>query len=310
MTHGPRTHHQIAVIGGGPAGMAAALQCTRFDFKPVIFEKKRLGGLLWEANRVENYLGFKSSPGATLVQAFCNHLEHYAVPVRYEEIRSIDYQELTTEGTTTWTGRFLLESEIIQEADLVIIAAGTEPKKGNIPQLATLESDVLYEIAPIRTEKGKHIVIIGAGDIAFDYALQLAPTNEITILHRGRTIKALPLLQRRLKQYKNIRFHPSCRLEEVKKNGPDSFEINYHDGTHQRLIADYILTAVGRRPQCPVLKPGLKSKESQLLEAGRLHYCGDIKNGRNRQAAIAAGNGIEAAMRIHDLFHDVLSETA
>lgn len=181
---------EIAIVGGGPAGMATAIQLARFDLHPVLFEKKRLGGLLWNAQWVENYPGFHGGiSGPQLVAAFTTHLETYGIPVVQKEVQRVRY--------LVQRGRFLLEMpDNTLEADILVMATGTIPKTAGIFEGIPTEllGFVHYEVVPLLQEKGKSMVVLGAGDIAFDYALNLSSDNEVIILHRHEKIKSTALV--------------------------------------------------------------------------------------------------------------------
>ena len=83
---------RIGIIGGGPAGIACAIQLNRYGWEPVIFEKDALGGLLRNANLVENYLGFPFgiSPDY-LLESFEKHLLKYEIDIRYEEVIEVSF---------------------------------------------------------------------------------------------------------------------------------------------------------------------------------------------------------------------------
>jgi thioredoxin reductase len=289
----------IAIIGGGPAGISTAIQLRRFDLEPVIFEKERLGGLLWNARKVENYPGFHEAiSGADLVHAFQKHLDAYHVPVIKENVKQVSYNEDRK--------RFRLETTgAPYEARFVVIATGTTPKTGGFKEkIPTYLHPYLYfEIYPLLKEKAKKILVIGAGDIAFDYALHLPPHNTVTIVHRGPDIKALPLLGRAIQDKDNISFIDNTVLERVEKGNSANIAVTLRNETGQTLVkeVDYLVAAVGREPQTQCIANAMKNGIIDDLAAnGQLYFAGDVQNGRFRQVAIAAGNGIETAMKIHE----------
>ena len=172
----------VAIIGAGPAGIAAAIHLRRYDITPVVFEERAVGGLLRNAHLVENYPGFPEGIGGPeLAGLMRDHLGVSGAEVRYERIVSLDYRD----------DRFFLRTASAELAcRIAVVASGTEPKK--IPDLAIpddIMNRVFYEVYPIRDMRYKNIAIIGAGDAAFDYALNLSRQNEVTLLSRGGTAK-------------------------------------------------------------------------------------------------------------------------
>jgi len=82
----------VAIIGAGPVGIAAAIQLKRYDIEFMIFEKGKIGGLLRNANLVENYLGFpRGIRGRELVELFKEQLKNAGVKVQFEMVRELDY---------------------------------------------------------------------------------------------------------------------------------------------------------------------------------------------------------------------------
>lgn len=288
----------VVIVGGGPGGIATAIQLKRFDIEPLMFEKKRPGGLLWNAHRVENYPGFPGGiGGAALAKRLSRHLGSYGVDIVYEEVNKILYHKEDKKFS-------LITSGGSYRADIVAAATGTKPRTGGLLELVPedLEKFVMFEIYPLIRKKNRDIVIVGAGDIAFDYALHLAEKggNKIVVIQRNEEIKALPLLNRRIRQTPGICFSGSTTLTKIAKGGAKKLALTFlkNNGQTVTMPADYLVIAVGRQPQRDCFTPGLREMERELLDAGRLVLVGDVKNGPFRQAGIAVGNGIEAAMKI------------
>lgn len=291
---------KIAIIGGGPAGIATAIQLKRLGLEPVMFEKNRLGGLLWSAQLVENYPGFPSGiTGAQLVKRMERQVRSYEIEIRFQEIIELRY--------IPENRQFLLNTDSCSyDANIVVAATGTRAKTGGFPHevAASLQGFLYTEIYPLLEKKEKHIIIIGAGDIAFDYALHLTEdrNNQVTVIHRGQTIKALPLLEQRVIKNPRIRFMDQTVLTGVSAGDKAPLSIEYQTKSMDTdfLEADYLLSAVGREPQIGFFSPSIHDHETALLKGHRFYLAGDVKNGRFRQVGIAVGNGIETAMSIHN----------
>jgi thioredoxin reductase (NADPH) len=283
----------VAIIGAGPAGIAAAIQLKRFNIEPIVFEQDEIGGLLRNARLVENYPGFPGGiAGRELVNLMKQHLGRNEIEVRYERVVTLDYRD----------DRFLLRT-VGGEAkcSVVVVASGTEPKK--IPSLAIpddIMDRVFYEIHAMGGVRYKKIAVIGAGDAAFDYALSLARQNEVTIIARGRIARCNPRLWERAADSLHISHLRSVEVQKViGRAGRLLVSCLHLDRSEVSTVAvDYLVIAVGREPATHFFTTGLAEQSAYLALRHKLYMAGDVKNGLYRQASISVGNGVEAAMHI------------
>jgi thioredoxin reductase len=145
----------------------------------------------------------------------------------------------------------------------------------------------------------KHIVIVGAGDAAFDYALNLVKRrNFVTILNRGRKVQCLGLLWERAMADAAIEYRAEIPVRGVSVDEIGG-RLKVQIGADESLDADYLLFAIGRIPQLDFLSPSVREHEASLKAEGRLYFAGDVQNGLLRQTAISAGDGLRAAMQIY-----------
>jgi thioredoxin reductase len=282
----------VIVIGAGPAGIAAAIQLRRQGIDPVVFEKDAIGGLLRNANLVENYPGFPGGiTGIDLVALLKKQLTEYSVRVITEDVTNLDYD-----------GEFFVAKTANQgyHSRIMLIATGTKPKpftEVDIPD--DLLPYTHYEVYPIINEQEKRIVIVGAGDAAFDYALNLNRHNEVIILNRNRTAPCLPLLQERAGREQSISYHTNIRISKICHSSTKKVRIECiaPNGT-AAFDADHLVFATGREPQIDFLSEAILARRGELEENGRLYFVGDVKRGIFRQTAIAVGDAVLAAMKI------------
>lgn len=285
---------EVAIIGGGPASIATAIQLKRYKIECLLFEQRELGGLLKNAYKVENYLGFPEGiSGLELVELFKKHLQIYGSKVIFERVILLDYKE----------GVFLIKtSKDTYYSNTVVVASGTKPKTLDIIKTLSeeLKNKIFYEIYPIFDIQRKRVVIIGAGDIAFDYALTLSKNNEVLIVNRGNRIKALPLLVDRVMNNPRIRYFKNSLVRKIGKGKEKALLITLLKQEDTIAIdADYVVVAIGRVPQKDFYSPNLIKMEQRLLSQGLLYLAGDVKNNIYRQTAIAIGEGIYTAMKIY-----------
>ena len=286
-------HYEVAIIGAGPAGIACAIQLARYGIMPLLFERDIPGGLLKNANLVENYPGFPGGiKGTNLIEKMTRQLAMAEVPVIHEDVNLISYSE----------DQFRIETD--QNTYLshkLVIASGTVPIKWKEFLIQeSIHHKVFYEVYPLKDLKDKVIAIIGAGDAAFDYALQLAINNKVSIFNRSETLKCLPLLWKKAKENPRISYFDNHVLQQITEDQSSScLQLFFQTKNEmESLLADYIIFATGRRPELSFADPFIHKHLDELQQDGKLYFAGDVKNDLFRQASIAAGDGIRAAMEI------------
>ena len=283
----------VTIIGAGPSGLAAAIQLKRYGINPLLLEADAVGGLLKNANLVENYPGFPGGiKGTDLVDLFRQQAEETGVRVTFERVITLDHRE----------GRFFIETDqAAYRSKRVVIASGTEARRFmdfEIP--GDLAGKVFFEVHLLRDAQEKRIAIVGAGDAAFDYGLNLAGRNDITILNRGSEVKCLPLLWQRAAQKPRITYRHDTHIQRISSipNSQILLQLSSPAG-ESSLVIDYLLGAVGRDPCLGYLSGALRERSSQLVEEGTLYFIGDVKNDIYRQTGISVGDGVLAAMQIY-----------
>ena len=291
--------HKVAVIGAGPAGIAAAVQLGRFGIDTLIFEKEKSGGLVRSANLVENYPGFPGGiSGPELADLFTRHLLSSGASVVFEEVLSLEYGDRV----------FTIKTEDGQyRAGIAVIASGTSALRPEGIEISReAESSVFTEITSLKDLEGKKIAVIGSGDAAFDCALNLSKKNDIDIIMRGVRPRCLPLLMDRAGNEKRINILDRFDTRKVEKSGSRLLISGQSGGSKEEsLEADRLLFAVGREPAMGYIGRALSENIDLLLKEGILYLVGDIKNGLFRQAVIAAGDGVRAAMAIEKVIRKI-----
>lgn len=287
--------HDVIIIGAGPAGIACAIQLKRSGINPLVFEKENPGGLLYNANMVENYPGFPSGiSGYNLAELLKKHL-------RSEKIKTIKKTAIRARFVNS---KFIIEtSEDIYRSGILVIAAGTEPKlltsKMHSPASA---KRIFYDLNGLRNSVNKNILIIGAGDLAFDYALNLGHKNKITLINRSASVNCLPLLFKRAMKLSRFEYLNNTYAENIIMGMAKQLTVDLmQNGKRTVINADCILAAIGRIPVKPLLPAVLSGK---LVQERKLFIIGDAANKHYRQASIAAGDGVRTAMVINELLKD------
>ncbi|MEE8575642.1 MAG: NAD(P)/FAD-dependent oxidoreductase [candidate division Zixibacteria bacterium] len=283
----------VAIIGGGPAGIAAAIQLSRSGRTIILFEGERIGGMLSCANLIENYPGFEGGiRGEELAAIFQKQLAEHPVTIVKSWVTSLEYD------STAYTVHSELKT--IQSAS-VIVASGTKAKALINLELPNNGHAMISDtVAPVSNVTNKHIAIIGSGDAAFDYALNLSRKNEVTVFCRTETVTCLPLLSERASSDPSINCVMNSLVQSVKYLKGSKLKLDYSNGrADSELEVDYLITAIGREARLDFLSERILKQSDQLRASKRYHLIGDATGTECRQTAIAVGQGVKAAMEIN-----------
>ncbi len=283
---------QVAIVGAGPAGLAAAIQLKRNGINALLLERDKVGGLLWNANLVENYPGFpKGISGPKLVGRMIRQAHSLGINPIQQEVINITYEQESYQLTT---------SHCRHEAGILVIATGTKPKAlygFSVPK--NLASKVYYEVRSLLNKKNERMVIIGSGDAAFDYALNLSKKNMVSILNRGTEVRCLPLLWERAQKVADISYREQTQVLMLRPDKQGGMLVDCQGPAGElQFHADYLIGAVGREAELSWLSDSFCQQVQVLQDMGVLYVIGDVKNGIYRQTSIAVGDGVMAAMKI------------
>ncbi len=287
--------HPVIIIGGGPAGLAAAMQLERQGISPLVFERQRVGGILWNANWVENYPGFVAGiTGPDLVKLFHDQALRLGVKIVLEEVIKAEFQD----------GLFRIATKGVDyQSQLLVAASGTVPKKYDLEMSSEeIKERVFSEVGPISHVQDKQIIIVGAGDAALDYALNLSRQNKVTILNRGTRIKGLKLLWERVQKKSAISYFDNTDINNITlDDGGRLLLSGNQNGEEVKLAGDFLINAIGRKPEYSFAGDSIIEGRAQLENDKKLFLIGDLINGSFRQTSIAVADGVRTAMIIGDL---------
>jgi thioredoxin reductase (NADPH) len=270
---------EVAVIGAGPAGIAAAIQLSRSGHDVIVYEKVRVGGALWNAGWVGNYPGF---PGGITGKRLAGMMERQL----FEYVESVvrcDVRKVEKQGSG-----FIVEGD---DFEGVILCTGTEPKKAGFPGEDELASAGLLRYGIAEMEDGdtvKEACVIGGGEASMDMAVSLCRAGtKVTLLHRSDPTGIDSLLETATAE-EGIAWIRDGVIK-ARTNGEKAvIELR-----NRELTFDLVLLAVGRK----TVTPKLVGFTAETPPAGFL-VAGDAARGRLGQTAMAVGDGVEMAMEL------------
>jgi thioredoxin reductase (NADPH) len=293
----------VAVIGSGPAGLSAALYGTRLGFFTVVFEGPQPGGQLTETGYVENWPGVGRERGPEIMNSQRRYVQQLGAEVVQETITNVDFSR--------WPYRLFTEDGHEITALSVIIATGSAPRVLAVPGEREYwgKGVTTCAICDAPYYKGKDVVVIGGGDSAVEEAQQLAPYAErITIMVRRDRLRASASMVARLEDMPNVHVEFNRQVRAVYGDGDKVTSIDISDAVSNETFnrpVDGVFLAVGHEPRTKVFANSVALDThgyirvydcSQRTSRPGVFAAGDVHDSLYRQAGVAAGSGIKAAI--------------
>ena len=293
--------YDLAIIGGGPAGLTAAIYATRAGLKTIVFEKAACGGQILQSTKVDNYPGMPHVSGLELGQKLEAQAEELGAEIEYDEIASVEKSG----------DNFTLKSADADEytARAVVLAAGVAPKHLEIPGEAELIGKGISFCATCDGNffKDKNVAVIGGGNTALYDALYLADIcKKVYLIHRRDEFRGDAALVDKLKDRKNIEFVLSAKPISIKGDKKVESIVVEQGGKEKELEVAGIFEAVGHVAMGAELNPELKTDKDGYLLAGEslqssipgVFLAGDLRQKRVRQLTTATADGAEAVSSV------------
>jgi thioredoxin reductase (NADPH) len=292
----PEYFYKVIIVGAGPAGISCAIQLKRSGIVPVVFEKHEPGGMLQYANLVENYPGFPGGiSGKKLASLMLGQFKSEVITLLRREVIKISFSK----------GLFYVETDGgLYSCEIAVIATGTKPVLLSDTEISSeAEKMVLYHASDFAKLKNKNIIIVGSGDLAFDYALTLNKFNNIEILCRSAKPKCISLLLDKFKHSAQCSFSSNTRVISVSVDGSVLKVLCRVNGRKYYKSADFLIISIGRVPDTDFITSELLTKLNEFNKLKNFFIIGDAFNDNFRQAAIAAGDGVKTAMVINEILN-------
>jgi thioredoxin reductase (NADPH) len=302
------THHQIIIIGSGPAGLTAAIYTARANLAPLVIEGEpsstsdQPGGQLMLTTDVENFPGFPEGiMGPELMMRFKEQAARFGATF------------LTAKATKVEFGERPLKVHVRDEvytADAVIVSSGAQSL---MLGLQAEERLIGHGLSTCATCDGfffrdKEIAVVGGGDSAIEEATFLTKfASKVTIIHRRDSFRASKIMQDRALNNPKIEMRWNAVVTDlVGENQLESIVLtDTVTGESSTMNVSGLFIAIGHRPNTDVFKGVLDMEDSGYLitrpdstytNIPGVFACGDVKDHVYRQAITAAGSGCMAAI--------------
>ncbi len=299
---------ELAIIGGGPAGITAGLYACRGGLKDVVmFDMGMPGGQITQSSEIENYPGVKTvMSGLDFMQDWLPQAEQFGLKFEMSGVEKITKNSDESFKISLLDGSY-------KDAVSVIIATGSVPKKGGF---AGEEEFFGKGVSTCATcdgffYRGKEVVVLGGGDTALEEAHYLSKIcKKVYLVHRRDTFRAAPSSVERVKHTDNIELVLNASIKKVSGDamGVNSIELDTVDGTRVldvpgifvfvgRTVNNQVLLQANGEFLCEIIPGGeLKVDLRMRTNIAGLFAAGDVRSEAARQVVCAASDGAVAAL--------------
>lgn len=303
-------HHQVIILGSGPAGYTAAIYAARANLKPVVITGMQQGGQLTTTTEVENWPGGVADlQGPALMQQMQEHAERFDTEIIFDHIHETDLSQrpFTLKGSNTYT------------CDALIIATGASAQYLGLPSEEAFMGKGVSACATCDGffYRGKKVAVVGGGNTAVEEALYLSNiAAEVTLIHRRDSLRSEKVLQDRILEKAengNINIVWNHTLDEVLGDdaGVTGLRVkSTEDDSPQEIDVAGVFIAIGHKPNTDIFEGQLEMKDGYIVINSGLngnatgtsvegvYAAGDVSDHIYRQAITSAGAGCMAALDV------------
>ena len=308
MSSAESNHHEVIIIGSGPAGLTAAIYTARANLSPLVIEGEpsstsdQPGGQLMLTTEVENFPGFPEGVmGPDLMMKFREQAARFSTTFITEKVTKVDF---SNRPFSVWVRdtKYTAQSIIVSTGAQSIMLGLENEKRFYGHGLSTCATCDGFFF------KGQEIAVVGGGDSAIEEATFLTKfASKVTIVHRRETLRASKIMQQRALSNPKIEFKWNSQVTEIL--GTQKLQgvglVDTVTGQKSQLDVTGLFVAIGHRPNTDLFKGVLEMEDSGYLKTrpgssytniDGVFACGDVQDHTYRQAITAAGSGCMAAI--------------
>ena len=291
--------YDLIILGGGPAGYAAALYAARAGLDVLIMERMSVGGQMTLTGEIENYPGIESVDGFTLGMQMQVNAEKFGAKTEYTEVTSVDLSA-NPKQVDTWSGTFY--------AKTIVIATGANPRALGVAGEESLVGRGVHYCAHCdgRFYQGKTVMVVGGGNSAVSDALYLSHLAEkVYLVHRRDTLRATKIYHEPLEKAENIEICYNSAVSEFIVDGKvvGAKLRDTQTGEIREVTCDGVFVSIGRQPATEFLSGQLELDKGGYVVADEttktsipgVFAAGDVRTKALRQVVTAAADGAVAA---------------
>jgi len=297
--------YDVLIVGGGPAGAAAAVYAARKGIRTGVVAE-RFGGQVLDTMSIENFISVKETDGPHFAMALEEHVKAYDV-----DIMNLQRAVSLTPGKMV---EIKLENGGVLKSRSVILATGARWREINVPgEREYRNAGVAYcPHCDGPLFKGKRVSVIGGGNSGVEAAIDLAGLVEhVTLIEYGEELRADEVLQRKLRSLPNVDIITSAQTTEIHGDGKKVNGLTYKDrntGSDHRVDLEGVFVQIGLVPNTEWLKDIValsRFGEIEIDARGQtslpgVFAAGDATTVPYKQIVIAAGDGAKAALSAFD----------
>ena len=295
----------VLIVGGGPAGAAAAIYAARKGIRTGVLAD-RFGGQVLDTLAIENFVSLKATDGPKFAVALEEHVKDYDVDI------------MNTQRASKLVGGKLIEvhteSGAVLKSKSVIVATGARWREINVPGEKEYKNHGVAYCphcdGPLF--KGKRVSVIGGGNSGVEAAIDLAGlVKEVTLIEFGNELRADAVLQRKLTSLPNVKVIKSAQTTEIHGDGKIVNGLSYKDrntGAIHRIDLEGVFVQIGLVPNAEFLKGSIELSAHGEIEVDArgqtsmpgVFAAGDVTTVPFKQIVIAVGEGAKASLAAFD----------